>query len=114
MSYVSIQNGIGAVNGKRENPLTNIKRECGQRRIQPEGPVRPPVSMNTPCLRVSVVSKSRRGQTLILALAILFLLVTLGGIFVTLLLRNLARVARQSDTDASLTLALAGLQYAGQ
>lgn len=58
--------------------------------------------------------RKRRGQTLILALAILFLLVVLGGIFVTLLLRNLARVARQSDTDEALTLALAGLQYAGQ
>lgn len=72
------------------------------------------VNSHSASLRVSVVKRSRRGQTLILALAILFLLVVLGGIFVTLLLRNLNRVARQSDTDQSLTLSLAGLQYAAQ
>jgi hypothetical protein len=54
----------------------------------------------------------RRGQTLILALAILFLLVILGSIFVTTLLRNLTRVTRQGKTDEALTLAMAGLQFA--
>jgi len=49
---------------------------------------------------------------LILALAILFLLTILGSIFVTTLLRNLSRVARQSKTDESLTLAMAGIQFA--
>jgi hypothetical protein len=58
------------------------------------------------------MKKSRRGQTLILALAILFLLVILGAIFVTTLLRNLTRVTRQGKTDEALTLAMAGLQYA--
>jgi len=56
----------------------------------------------------------RRGQALILALAILFLLVVLGGIFITLLIRNLQRVTRQGDADQALTLALAGLQFASQ
>lgn len=66
----------------------------------------------SPSLRVSVVNRHRRGQTLILALSILFLLVILGGIFVTTLLRNLTRVTRQSKTDEALTLAMAGLQFA--
>lgn len=74
----------------------------------------PADNSNTPCPRVSVVSRKRRGQTLILALAILFLLITLGGIFITLLIRNLQRVTRQSETDESLTLALAGLQFSAQ
>ncbi|MGV3723188.1 MAG: hypothetical protein ACO1SX_19985 [Actinomycetota bacterium] len=56
--------------------------------------------------------QARRGQTLILALAILFLLTILGSIFVTTLLRNLSRVTRQSKTDESLTLAMAGIQFA--
>ncbi len=68
----------------------------------------------TPCLRVSVVKKTRRGQTVIVALAILFLLVLLGSIFVTNLIRNLQRSTRQSTTDEALSLALAGIQYAGQ
>lgn len=64
----------------------------------------------SPCLRGK--PRVRRGQTLILALAILFLLVILGSIFVTTLLRNLTRVSRQSRTDEALTLAMAGLQFA--
>jgi hypothetical protein len=61
-----------------------------------------------------VVKTGRRGQTLILALAILFLLMLLGSIFVTLILRNLQRTARHGQTDDALTLGLAGLQYASQ
>lgn len=68
----------------------------------------------SPWLRGSVVKSRKRGQTVILALAILFLLVLLGSIFVTNLIRNLTRVARQSSTDEALSLALAGIQYAGQ
>ena len=64
----------------------------------------------SPCLRGE--TRMRRGQTLILALAILFLLVILGAIFVTTLLRNLTRVTRQGRTDEAMTLALAGLQFA--
>jgi hypothetical protein len=70
---------------------------------------------SSPRLRVSVVKSSRRarrGQTLILALGILFLLVLLGAIFVTSVLQNLARVGRQGTTDDALTLSLAGLQHA--
>lgn len=68
-----------------------------------------PLSMS-PRLRGG--TRLRRGQTLILALAILFLLVILGSIFVTTLLRNLTRVTRQGKTDEALTLAMAGLQFA--
>lgn len=56
----------------------------------------------------------RRGQTLVVALAVLFLLVLLGGIFVTMVVRNLQRTTRQTRTDTSLSLAMAGLQYASQ
>jgi len=54
----------------------------------------------------------RRGQTLILALAILFLLLLLGTIFVTMVVRNLQRVSRSGETDDALTLSLAGLRHA--
>lgn len=57
---------------------------------------------------------ARRGQTLFLALAILFLLVILGGIFVSLILRNLNRASRQGASDDALSLALAGIRYAAQ
>lgn len=63
----------------------------------------------TPGLRAK---QARRGQTLILALAILFLLTILGSVFVTTLLRNLSRVTRQGQTDEALTLAMAGIQFA--
>ena len=56
----------------------------------------------------------RRGQTLVIALAILFLLVLLGAIFVVMVIKNLQRVTRHTATDDSLTLAIAGLQYAAQ
>lgn len=66
-------------------------------------------------MRFSLIpDKSRRGQTLVVALAVLFLLVLLGGIFVTMVVSNLQRTTRQGRTDASLSLALAGLQYAAQ
>ncbi len=54
----------------------------------------------------------RRGQTLIMALSILFLMTILGAAFITLVLNNLRRVTRQDDTQDALTVALAGLQYA--
>ena len=66
----------------------------------------------SPCLRVSVVKKRRRGQTIIIAIAILFLLVLLGATFVTMVVRNLQRVSRHGATDEALTQALAGVQYA--
>jgi hypothetical protein len=49
---------------------------------------------------------------MIIALAILFLLVLLGGIFVTMVVRNLQRVSRQAKTADALALSLAGIQYA--
>lgn len=56
----------------------------------------------------------RRGQTVILALAVLFLLTLLGSIFVTALVRNLQRVSRHDSTDIATTLSLSGLQYAAE
>src|SRR5687768_7619523 len=79
---------------------------------------------SSPCLRVSVVKRkpspvtrlggARRGQTMIIALAVLFLLSLVTGIFVAVVLRNLNRTARRGRTAAALTLALGGLQYAAQ
>jgi len=60
------------------------------------------------------VAGRRRGQTLVVALAILFLMVLLGALFVTMVVRNLQRVTRQGEGEETLTLALAGLQYAAQ
>ncbi|MBM3457367.1 MAG: hypothetical protein FJX77_02360, partial [Armatimonadetes bacterium] len=54
----------------------------------------------------------RRGQTLILALSILFLMTLLGAAFVTMVLQNLQRVTRQDQGQDALSLALAGIQYA--
>jgi len=61
-------------------------------------------------LRVSVVK--RRGQTLILALAIMFLLILIGGAFILMIVRNMNRVSKSGERDDSLALALAGLQFA--
>jgi hypothetical protein len=56
----------------------------------------------------------RRGQTLILAIGILLLMVVLGAAFVTMIARNLQRAGRYGATDDALALALAGIQYAAQ
>ncbi len=55
---------------------------------------------------------SRRGQTLVLALIILFMLVFLGGLFVTLIARNLARTRRSGQTLTAEYLAETGVRYA--
>ncbi|MBI3910168.1 MAG: hypothetical protein HY320_04460 [Armatimonadetes bacterium] len=56
----------------------------------------------------------RRGQTLILALGVMFLLLILGGIFVTLITQNLGRVDITRGMSRAETLALAGLQFVQQ
>ncbi len=68
----------------------------------------------SPSISKRARQRSRRGQTLIMALAILFLFVLLGGTFVTLVARNLQRTGRQGESDDAVTLALAGLQHAAQ
>ncbi|MFN3648086.1 MAG: hypothetical protein ACK47B_00790 [Armatimonadota bacterium] len=59
-------------------------------------------------------ARGRRGQTIVVAIAILFLLILVGSIFITTVVQNLRRVTAQGERNDALTLALAGLRYAGQ
>jgi hypothetical protein len=56
--------------------------------------------------------RHERGQSLILALLIMFLLVFLGGVFVALIARNVGRTKRSSETLTADYLAEAGIRYA--
>ena len=56
--------------------------------------------------------RNERGQSLILALLIMFLLVFLGGVFVALIARNVGRTKRSSETLSADYLAEAGIRYA--
>src|SRR5579864_5616819 len=56
-------------------------------------------------------ARSQRGQTLIVALAVLFILLFIGGFFVTRIARNLVTAGRSRDTQDSQALAQAGLDY---
>lgn len=59
-------------------------------------------------------ARGRRGQTLILALAVLFLLVLLGSIFVTIVARNLSRSSHFRRMSRSESLAWAGIRFAAE
>ncbi len=105
----------------------NLRREAGEaawpvmsllrRDLQPSA-FPSDFSVPSPCLRVSVVNDraraKRRGQTMVFAIAILFLVTLLGSVWVTLLVRNLARTTRHNQTDDALAQALAGLKYAAR
>src|SRR5579872_801050 len=54
---------------------------------------------------------TRRGQTLIIALAVMFVLLLLGAIFVSQVARNLAAAARSRDTSGAEAFAEAGINY---
>jgi hypothetical protein len=53
----------------------------------------------------------QRGQSLVVAIMVLFILLFIGGIFVALVARNLQNSGRSRDTVAALELARAGVQY---
>ena len=55
--------------------------------------------------------RAQPGQTLVVALAVLFILLFVGGAFVVNVARNLANSRRGSDTSGALALAQAGLKY---
>src|SRR5258708_2687405 len=55
--------------------------------------------------------RSRRGQSLIVAVIVLFVLLFIGGIFVGLVARNLSNSGRARDTIRALALAEAGIGY---
>ena len=58
-----------------------------------------------------IKNRMRRGQTLVLALAVMFLLILLGSLFVTLIARNVELSARGGRVTAAESLGLAGLDY---
>jgi hypothetical protein len=62
----------------------------------------------------STQRKRQAGQSVIIAIAVLFILAFLAAIFVALLARNLERTTRASDTLTADFYAQAGIQYADQ
>ncbi len=57
---------------------------------------------------------AQRGQTLIVALLVLFALLFLGGVFVTRIARNLVQSGQSQKSSESNVLAKAGLDYCNQ
>jgi len=55
--------------------------------------------------------RHRRGQTIILAVAVMFILLILGGVFVTVIGQNLTRVNLTRGMSRAEALALAGIQF---
>ncbi|HZP84682.1 MAG TPA: hypothetical protein VFB21_23810, partial [Chthonomonadaceae bacterium] len=55
--------------------------------------------------------RARRGQTLIVAVAVLFVLLFIGGVFVALVASNLAAAGRGRDVQDAQALADAGIQF---
>ncbi len=58
------------------------------------------------------IIRDQRGQSLVLALMILFMLVFIGGLFVTLIVKNLGRTQRSAESMTAEYLAETGLRYA--
>lgn len=54
---------------------------------------------------------ARRGQTLIVAIAVLFVLLFIGGIFVAQVARNLQQAGRSREVQDAYALAEAGIRY---
>lgn len=57
---------------------------------------------------------ARRGQTLIIAIMVMFILALVATVFIALVGRNLTRSERMSDTDAVASIAEAGTRYADE
>ena len=55
------------------------------------------MSPSTPHDRIYTYRRTQRGQTLVVALAVLFLLLFIGGLFVTTIGRNLVTAGRSRD-----------------
>src|SRR5579871_2533452 len=69
------------------------------------------MSENIQPLRPQRTLRAYRGQTLLIALAILFLLLFIGGIFVATIARNITNTGRSRDTQDALAFAEAGVRY---
>lgn len=59
-----------------------------------------------------VGSRAQRGQSLIVAVIVMFVLLFVGGLFVALVARNLLNTGRARDTIAAQSLADAGIRFA--
>ncbi len=57
---------------------------------------------------------SERGQSLIVAVIALFVMLFIGGLFVSLVARNLLSAGRAKETVSAAVLADAGIRYAGE
>lgn len=60
------------------------------------------------------IYKNRHGQTLIIAIMVMFILAVLATVFIALVARNLSRSARMSSTDSVAAIAEAGIRYADE
>src|SRR5947208_834078 len=61
---------------------------------------------------VSRHRKARPGQSIVLALGVMFLMIFIGALFVTMIARNLNVVERSGNVSEAQQLAEAGLRYA--
>ena len=59
-------------------------------------------------------NKTRRGQTLIIAIMVMFILAVVATVFIALVARNLSRSERSYSTDAVASIAEAGIRYADE
>src|SRR5947207_15796470 len=57
------------------------------------------------------VSRSQRGQSLIMAVIVMFILLFVGGLFVGIVARNLLNTGRASVTLSAEEFARAGIEY---
>lgn len=60
------------------------------------------------------ILRSDSGQTLIIAIMVMFILAVLATVFIALVARNLTRSTRMSSTDAVAAIAEAGIRYADE
>ncbi|MCE5322471.1 hypothetical protein LLG46_04045 [bacterium] len=58
------------------------------------------------------ITSGRRGQTLVIAIMVMFILAVISAVFIALVARNLFRSERFSNVDAVAQLAEAGVRYA--
>ncbi|MEN6355691.1 MAG: hypothetical protein ABFD83_01255 [Armatimonadota bacterium] len=58
------------------------------------------------------ITPSRRGQTLVIAIMVMFILAVISAVFIALVARNLFRSERLSNVDAVAQIAEAGVRYA--
>ncbi|MHB0999322.1 MAG: hypothetical protein ACYC27_08745 [Armatimonadota bacterium] len=73
--------------------------------------------MNNKKLSIRFLTSSisnQRGQSLVIALLVMFLLVFIAGLFVTMIARNVGRTARSGETINADYLADAGVHYADE